>query len=226
MRSLKEVIVVISSPGDVGKERAALPNVIQRLNKNIAGPAGLILSVRRWEDAPPGFWDEGVQHHIDSYLKIEDSDIFIGILWKNFGTPGRDGKTGTEHEFHKAYEAWKKNNRPKIMLYFNQKLCCPTMSEQAKQLAAVLRFKEGIQKEGLYSIYNKLEQFKEKVYDHLSDYIKDEVQQKLQKSGKRDVFCGYCCARIVFQSDRKPERCNYCQKRIIWSGGTQHNLNA
>ncbi|MGC1928818.1 MAG: hypothetical protein WA667_07565 [Candidatus Nitrosopolaris sp.] len=49
MTSLKELIVVISSPGDVGQERAALPSVIQRLNKNIAGPSGLILSVRRWE---------------------------------------------------------------------------------------------------------------------------------------------------------------------------------
>jgi hypothetical protein len=30
-------------------------------------------------------------------------------------------------------------------------------------------------------------------------------------------FCGYCYAPIIFQSDRKPERCKYCQKRIIWS---------
>jgi hypothetical protein len=84
------------------------------------------------------------------------------------------------------------------MLYFKQKPPPPTTSKQAEQLAAVLRFKEEIQKEqeGLYSLYSKLEQFKEKVYDHLSDYIKkfntkkptidpDEVQQK---SGKRDVY--------------------------------------
>ena len=34
-------------------------------------------------------------------------------------------------------------------------------------------------------------------------------------------FCRYCYAPIVFQSDRKPERCNFCQKRIIWSGRKQ-----
>jgi len=55
-----------------------------------------------------GSMKEGVQHHIDSFLKIEDSDLFIGILWKKFGTAGNDGKIGTEHEFYKTYEAWEK----------------------------------------------------------------------------------------------------------------------
>jgi hypothetical protein len=84
MTYLKELIVVISSPGDVGKERAALPSVIQRLNKNIAGSLGLNLSIKRWEDAPPGFWNEGTQHYLDSYLKIENSDIFIGNSFEKF----------------------------------------------------------------------------------------------------------------------------------------------
>lgn len=105
MSSLEEFRVVISSPDDVKDERRTLADVIQKLNKNLAEPSGVRLSVRRWEDAPPGFWEEGVQHHLDSFLKIEDSDLFIGILWKKFGTPGKDGKTGTEHEFDIAYEA-------------------------------------------------------------------------------------------------------------------------
>ena len=42
-------------------------------------------------------------------LKIEDCDILICIFWKRLGTPTKkDGKTGTEHEFHLAYEAFKK----------------------------------------------------------------------------------------------------------------------
>ncbi|MFZ0513638.1 MAG: hypothetical protein WAM14_18675, partial [Candidatus Nitrosopolaris sp.] len=104
---------------------------------------------------------------------IEDCDILIGIFWKRFGTPTSDGKTGTEHEFHKAYEAWKKNKRPQIMLYFNQREYSPETSEETEQHTAVLKFKEKIQKEGegLYRDYVGLDQFKETVYDHLSLYL-------------------------------------------------------
>ncbi len=62
---------------------------------------------------------------IDPILKIEDCDILICIFWKRFGTITEDGKTGTEHEFYKAYEAWKQNKRPQIMLYFSQKKYSP-----------------------------------------------------------------------------------------------------
>jgi hypothetical protein len=180
MTSLRELIVVISSPGDVAKERAVLPRIIQRLNKNIARPSGLILTLRRWEDAPRGFWNKGVQRHLDSHLEIEKSGIFIGILWKNFGTRGRDDKTGTEHEFDKAYKAWKINKKLKILLYFNRKPYSPTTSEEAKQLAAVLQFKEKIRKEqeGLYSTYGTLQEFRDNVYDDINSYLSEGSKTK------------------------------------------------
>jgi hypothetical protein len=179
MPSLEELRVVISSPGDVEDERKTLADVIEKLNKNIAERSGVTLSVRRWEDAPLGFWKEGVQHHLDSFLKIEDSDLFIGILWKRFGTPGKDSKTGTEHEFIKAYEAWEKNKRPEIMLYFNQNKYLLTTPEDAEQLTAVLNFKDKIRKggEGLYHQYIGLEEFKEKVDYHLHGFILNYLQE-------------------------------------------------
>lgn len=133
----------------------ALADVIQKLNKNFAR-SGLILSVRRWEDAPPGFWKEGVQHHLNSFLEIEDSDLFIGVLWKKFGTPGKDGQSGTEHEFYKAYEAWKENGKPPIMLYFNQREDFPKTPEESEQQTKVLKFKDKIRTggEGLYIQYS------------------------------------------------------------------------
>ena len=85
---------------------------------------------------------------IDPILNIDDCDILIGIFWKRFGTPIKeDGKTGTEHEFYNAYEAWKKNGRPQIMLYFNQKEYFPKTSGESEQQTAVLKFKESFPKE-------------------------------------------------------------------------------
>ncbi|MGC1928819.1 MAG: hypothetical protein WA667_07570 [Candidatus Nitrosopolaris sp.] len=59
------------------------------------------------------------------------------------------------------------------MLYFKQKPYSPTTSEQAKQLAAVLQFKEKIQKEqkGLYGTYRTLQEFRDNVYDDLHSSI-------------------------------------------------------
>lgn len=110
------------------------------------------------------------QHHLDEFLEIEDSDLFIGILWKKFGTPGRDGQTGTEHEFNKAYEAWNENGKPRIMLYFNQReYPVPKTSEESDQQTKVLEFKQKIRKggEGLYYQNSGLEEFNEKVDNHI-----------------------------------------------------------
>src|SRR5215469_6529800 len=120
---LKQIRIVVASPNDVIKEREALANsIIDRVNRNTAERLGLILKLGRWEtDTYPCLHIDGPQGLVDSILKIEDCDILIGIFWKRFGTPTPDGKTGTEHEFYKAYDAWKKNKRPQVMLYFNQK---------------------------------------------------------------------------------------------------------
>ena len=74
------------------------------------------------------------------------------------------------------------------MLYFNQKPYSPTTSEQAKQLGAVLQFKEKIQNEaeGIYGLYDTLEEFKEKVYDHLSDYIVEKFNSPVQQPSTSD----------------------------------------
>jgi Domain of unknown function (DUF4062) len=150
MTTLKQLRVVIASPSDVKEEREAVVNVISRVNNHTAEGLGLILKPLRWEtDAYPGFHIDGPQGLIDSSLQIEDCDILIGIVWKRFGTPTKDGITGTEHEFYKAYEAWKRNKRPHIMMYFSQKHYYPKDIGETEQQKEVLRFKENIPKEAL-----------------------------------------------------------------------------
>lgn len=172
MTTLKLLRVVIASPSDVKAERKALDRVIERVNRNTAEGLGLVLKAVRWEtDSYPGFHVEGPQGLIDSILNIEDCDILIGILWKRFGTPTvRDGKTGTEHEFYKAYEAWKQNKRPHIMMYFSKKPYYPESPEETEQQKAVLNFEKSLSK-GLLWTYKSLQEFKDYVEDHLTSYI-------------------------------------------------------
>jgi hypothetical protein len=103
--------MVVASPSDVQPERNSVSQVVEELNRGVARHQGLRLELYRWEtDAHPGFHPEGPQGLIDDVLRISDCDLLLGIFWKRFGTPVKDGASGTEHEFQVAYEAWKKTD--------------------------------------------------------------------------------------------------------------------
>ena len=164
--------IVVASPGDVQPERELLPSVIEEVNRYIAD-RGLYLVLSRWEtDTHPGFHPEGPQGLIDPILKITDCDLLIGIFWKRFGTPTTDGKTGTEHEFNLAYEAWQEKRSPQIFVYFNQKPYAPKSKAEAEQWGQVLEFKEKFPKEGLWWPYEGEAQFEKLVRNHLMSHIR------------------------------------------------------
>ena len=83
----RRIRVFVASPGDVQRERDSLLGVINELNRaldSLAPRAGLRLELARWEtDAYPemGRPQAVINRQIAPY------DIFIGILWKRFGTP-------------------------------------------------------------------------------------------------------------------------------------------
>lgn len=80
MKTVRELRVVVASPGDVASERDALAPVIQDLNRGVARDRGIELTLSRWEiDAYPGFHAEGPQGLIDPILNIAECDVLIGI---------------------------------------------------------------------------------------------------------------------------------------------------
>jgi hypothetical protein len=168
--------IVVASPGDVQAERNTLPAVVDELNNGIALDHGLRSELSRWEtDAYPGFHPEGPQGLIDPILHIEDCDILIGIFWKRFGTPVKDAKSGTEHEFQRAYEAWKRQCRPQIMVYFNQRPYAPKTKEEATQWGQVLDFQQNFPKDGLWWPYKGKSQFEKLVRNHLTQFIRNQT---------------------------------------------------
>ena len=166
--------LVVASPGDVQPERDLLDHsVIPELNRGIAGDRDLILELARWEtDAYPGFHLDGPQALIDDILQIEACDILIGIFWKRFGTPTKDGTTGTEHEFLTAYNAWQKKGAPKIMMYFKQKPFMARSSQESQQLQKVLEFRDNFPEQGLYWEFDEETDFERLVRQHLTFAIK------------------------------------------------------
>ena len=175
MKQVQILKIVVASPHNVQAERDLLEEVVAELNRSVAADRDLRLELARWEtDAYPGFHSEGPQGLIDPILRIEDSDILIGIFWKRFGTPTKDAKSGTEYEIRTALEAWKENERPQIMVYFNQKSYTPQSSEEAEQWGQVLKFREDFPTEGLWWPYKGEHEFENLVRNHLTQHIRKQ----------------------------------------------------
>jgi hypothetical protein len=123
------VRVVVLSPGDVAEERDLVTVVVEELNRRVAPAHGCQLSLWRWEtDARSGMHIAGPQGLIDERMEIGESDIAIGIFWKRFGTPTGDAQSGTEHELRRAWDAWRQDGRPDVLVYFCQRPWFPRLS--------------------------------------------------------------------------------------------------
>lgn len=173
MAQVQILRIVVASPSDVQPERNLLPQIIDELNRGVARERKLRLELFRWEiDAHPGFHAEGPQGVIDPILDIANCDLLIGIFWRRFGTPTLNGKTGTEHELMTAYKAWKKNGRPQIFVYFNQKSYTPKSRADTEQREKVIEFRDNkFPKEGLWWPYKGTVEFEKLVRIHLTNYI-------------------------------------------------------
>jgi hypothetical protein len=109
------------------------------------------LSLWRLEtDARPGLHLEGPQSLIDERMRIDDANVVVAIFWKRFGTPTGDAQSGTEHELRNAWEAWRKNDKPDVMVYFSAQPASPATSTELEQWHRVVKFCEELPKEQLW----------------------------------------------------------------------------
>ncbi len=168
--------VVLASPTDVRRERNSFAKIIEQVNNDTARPAGFHLDLWRWEtDSRPGFNPMGPQGLIDKVLGIAQCDLFVGIFWNRIGSATKFGKTGTEHEFETAYQAWKRASSPEIMFYFNEKPSNLSSDADLVQRGKVLAFKKAFPEEGLYWPYNGHAEFVKLASQHLRKFVLEHV---------------------------------------------------
>ena len=158
------VKIFVASPGDVQSERQQLSEVIKELNSTIAQGKNFLLELVKWESNcyPAMGRPQGeINKQIGFY------DIFIGIMWKRFGTPTGKAESGTEEEFRHAYETWKKSNVPRILFYFCTKPFMPKTKEEVNQIGRVIDFRDELSKIGLIWEYSENTDFANVVRPHL-----------------------------------------------------------
>lgn len=155
----------VASPGDVAGERECLARVITELNQTHGGPLGYQLEYVRWQThAAPGAGRP--QALINE--QIGEYDIFVGIMWRRFGTPTGVAGSGTEEEIRIAYQRWESNPDLILMFYFCQAPFMPRTIDEVDQVRQVLQFRNELEGKALVWDYDQAASFEGVIRQHLA----------------------------------------------------------
>jgi class 3 adenylate cyclase len=150
LRSIFQIRVFISCPGDLEAEKSSVKLVCEEFNQDNRDRCNVNLLPLDWRDSVIPQLGPRLQETINE--SIGEYEVFVGILGNRFGTPtgahnpqtGVEYESGTEEEFELAYRRWKESKEPTINFFFkNVDLKSPSLNE-LDQLKNVLQFKERI----------------------------------------------------------------------------------
>jgi hypothetical protein len=163
--------IFLASPGDVSDERGRVDTFVDEWNNLWSENIGVHLRLVRWEThAYPAVGADG-QDVINTQIG-EEYDVFLGIMWKRFGTPTGRAASGTVEEFERALGRYRTSGNPQLMFYF--KKADSDSGEDATQLQAVQQFRSRLAKDGLlYWEFLSPEQFGQLVRVHLTRHIQN-----------------------------------------------------
>jgi hypothetical protein len=182
--TLTKYKIFLASPSDLQDERVSIDDVINELNLTFGKQHDIHLELLKWEThSAPAVSISHPQEIINSDLG-NDYDLFIGLIWKKFGTPTNEADSGTEEEFLNAYNRFlEKPHSLQILFYFNSKSV--SMSEiNPEQLLKIQNFKSDIgkNKKVLYWEYQDTQQLNKFLRIHIPQRIlelKKNEQNKL-----------------------------------------------
>ena len=178
MEELRYLIrIFVASPSDVQQERKCVDTVIEELNTTIGDTYNVRLETKKWEKNTYPSIGEYSQSVINQ--QIGEYDIFVGIMKHKFGTPTAQAESGTEEEFNRAYENYKKDGTCKnLMLFFNKENLPQDIDfEQFKKVRA---FKNKLSDKGIYYFeYDDDTKFESLFRIKLNACIKDLYKQHI-----------------------------------------------
>jgi hypothetical protein len=151
-RSVTKYTIFLSSPSDLVEERTALEEVVKELNLTYGNANNCVIELLKWEThSAPGISRSQTQDIINNDIG-DDYDIFLGLLWKRFGTPTQNADSGTEEEFNRALSRFQEGNlQPQILFYFKNSVPNSLSDIDPEQFLKVNQFKKSIPKDKMLS---------------------------------------------------------------------------
>lgn len=198
--------IFVSSPGDVGAERAVALAVTERLQLEFRGQVQLETYL----------WERSLLRSTDTFqaqiLDIQQADLALFILWARVGTPlpleqfsrpdGTGYASGTEYEYERALHGFEEHQSPEIFCYLKTaevRLSMKDREQRAQQVAeldAVSQFvdrwfrnPDGTFRSAFYN-FEKTAQFEELIEVHLRTWIRDRLKIAEQPTEQRSLWQG------------------------------------
>src|ERR1041384_366200 len=112
----KVLTVFLASPGDVVAERKIAREVVDEINDTYSRTWGWHTELLGWEDTLPGVGRP--QERIN--VEVDACDLFVGILWKRWGSPTGKLDSGFHEEFERARVRFNQTGKPERWLFFKQ----------------------------------------------------------------------------------------------------------
>ncbi|BAY41794.1 hypothetical protein NIES2111_61900 (plasmid) [Nostoc sp. NIES-2111] len=166
--------VLIASPGDVKEEREIIREEIHRWNSIHTRNMKIILQSVGWEtDATPDLKERG-QAVINRQL-VDTCDMLIGAFWTRLGTPTPEAESGTVEEIERAAKEGKR-----CIVYFSDKEISLSGIDY-KQYERLQEYKQVLNKRGLTNNYKTLEEFRERVFRHITMAVQDIVREEIER---------------------------------------------
>lgn len=133
--------VFIASPSDLSAEREVAFRLVEELNQTLK-ILDWSIDLLGWEDTRPGFGrPQGLINR-----DVERCNLFVGVLWRRWGTPPSTGGTftsGFEEEFAVARTRRSNTSSPEIWIFFKA-VETAQLADPGAQLKAVLAFRDSL----------------------------------------------------------------------------------
>lgn len=166
--------VVIASPRDVSEEREIIREEIARWNSIHTSGMKMILMAVGWEtDATPALQERG-QAVINRQL-VDTCDLLIGVFWTRLGTPTPQAESGTVEEIERAH-----NEGKRCIIYFSDRAVSLSTTDQ-RQYKRLQKYKDELNKTGLTDTYKTLEEFREKVFRHITASVLEITREDRER---------------------------------------------
>jgi hypothetical protein len=189
--------IFLASPNDLEEERQTVAEIVKELNLTFANKNNIVLELITWEThSAPGVSQVHPQEIINKDIGA-DYDIFLGLLWKRFGSKTKNANSGTEEEFQIAYEKFK-TQPTKFQILFYFKISPPKSLNEinSEDYRKVELFKKNIsEKNVLYWEFDTIENFKNLLRIHIPKRLESlkeqeskEINRQITTSKEEDNF--------------------------------------
>ena len=175
--------VLVSGPSDVANEKRVAREVINEANRILADE-GIMLRAIGDAEAASGV---GTDPQAVLNAQLDDSDLYVGIMWHRLGTATNRSESGTTEEFERALQRYRENPGLTQITFFASTARPELADIDPEQLAAVRRFATRVSEAGVYyREYGTLEEFRTELLPTLVQRSRECARNRAER-GEADV---------------------------------------